>query len=785
MPASSLAESEHPMTGASKILTVSYGTFSCTLEGFDDPFNTMKAIAEYFRDLAAGDRYFGAEPPTPDAAMLHRIAEREIQRRVEAKIQDNGVILRAGDSADLPSAPAPRPHLLDAEASSESVAARLQRIRARHADINPPETNSPKTNSPDATAPDQAAPETVSTLSVAGLPGTADIYIEDQHADPEPVAVAPSLIEAPDQIEPLLEDAGTSAALAGFDDTLAEAAQNLPEAAFDVPEALVSERPEPAEHAMAENAPLQPVPAPEVTAETPGDDDLLAEAALLASLAEDLPEDHAPLIDTTGEPLDLPEDRAAFDGDFDEEALLGRLALPEAVAEVIEEPDLNLADPAADLPAAEVADTSEAFDEDDDAEALTLDALVAESTALSDAPAPPAPVEAHAEEPAPGERAISEPSTSEPATTDTVAAQPAGRARARVIRIRRAEPASPASETPVQAKPAPAATGPAEIAPAETAALSAEAEAALQAELAALEAEIGADTAAPVVADVQPVDASADLRQQIVAPAEDDAVNRLMAQANSEMGGEETRRRQSAIAHLKAAVAATEADRMISGSQGSGPSNRIEAYRDDLERVVRPRRPQAEGSTPRPALPTEAPARPTPLVLVSAQRIDAPQPKDSPATGPRVVMPVRPRRVGGSGPTAADSLASSGARLQAADQGMVDDDDLLAPGEADNVFADATSFQDFADQLGATALPDLLEAAAVYCAEVLQRPEFSRPLVMRQVAALAGQSDTAREDCMRGFGTLLRQGRITKVKRGMFALTDRSPYLAEARKLAG
>ncbi|MCG7519708.1 hypothetical protein [Ruegeria sp. Ofav3-42] len=200
------------MVQNNKVLTVSYGTFSCTLEGFDDSFETMKAIAEYFRDLAADDRYFGSEPPQPDAEMLTRIAQRDASKHVEASQSDSGLLLRASQqaaaptTAAVPTAAQPEPtHLsntppaqgsssffADAEPvenapppAADSIAAKLQRIRAvvSHSEENSvvyaedEETN--LVNQPAAPMDAVAAAFEAGSLDSSDLTDTAEAKIED------------------------------------------------------------------------------------------------------------------------------------------------------------------------------------------------------------------------------------------------------------------------------------------------------------------------------------------------------------------------------------------------------------------------------------------------------------------------------------------------------------------------------------------------------------------------------------------------------------------------------
>ena len=219
----------------------------------------------------------------------------------------------------------------------------------------------------------------------------------------------------------------------------------------------------------------------------------------------------------------------------------------------------------------------------------------------------------------------------------------------------------------------------------------------------------------------------------------DDDLSRLMAETDTQMEEPEAATRRDAFAHLRAAVAAKKADDAAGGSSDKPDSD--EAYRDDLANVVRPRRPVASdrARTERPAE-----ARPAPLKLVAEQRIDIAQPRN--------VQPVRPRRVAALAPQSASDAAIEG----------------------------ASSFTDFANEMGAVKLPDLLEAAAAYLSFVEGHTQFSRPQLMTKVRQVEKENFT-REDSLRSFGKLLREGKIEKMEGGRFQASDQIGFKPDAR----
>ena len=80
------------MGNDTKVLTVSYGTFSCTLEGFTDSIGAMKAITEYFRDLASNDPNFAATPLEPDVGIIRGLVSLNSSQKVTVGTQGTKVV---------------------------------------------------------------------------------------------------------------------------------------------------------------------------------------------------------------------------------------------------------------------------------------------------------------------------------------------------------------------------------------------------------------------------------------------------------------------------------------------------------------------------------------------------------------------------------------------------------------------------------------------------------------------------------------------------------------------
>lgn len=302
------------MVQNNKVLTVSYGTFSCTLEGFDDSFETMKAIAEYFRDLAAEDRYFGSEPPQPDAEMLARIAQRDTARHVEARPAENGLLLRASDrpaaaashptTADTrtpsmtpapsdPQDPAARP--ASPPPAADSIAAKLQRIRAvvSHGDHPPaPYAEEDETGFLAATEPQVDA---ISAAFESGALAPDDL---ETAAGSDSAAASPSQPDTPSTAgaEPIMaqpDDHVDSAAETGAPIELADQTDvepDLPSQATDADDDLS------VEPLQAEAAETEDNGSDEMAPEAPSTP-IEPEEAVEEALFEDLEDDAQPDVD--------------------------------------------------------------------------------------------------------------------------------------------------------------------------------------------------------------------------------------------------------------------------------------------------------------------------------------------------------------------------------------------------------------------------------------------------------------------------------------------------------
>ncbi|SEN20419.1 hypothetical protein SAMN04488003_11124 [Loktanella fryxellensis] len=833
------------MVDSSKILTVSYGTFSCTLEGFDDSFSTMKAIAEYFRDLAAGDRYFGAEPPTPDAEMLTRIAEREIARRVEMRTSGDGIVLRALDAkpataapqtrhpaettaaADEMAVPTPAPAAAaatpEAEADvgtpapaaqtrpamppvpqaplprvaaqvaapaqtqtqtrteapahpdPESVAAKLQRIRAAVG-----HTASQPASQADVYAediedaqevPDAAAPPTA-PFAATPDPVAADLDAAfAQVADPTPAApsdpvatiaaTAPAAIpmvadqdavpDAATQPSPLSEaetDAAIARAIATFDD--AQTPHGTDTAARETPssDAHLPQHP---------SAPAAPE-APRTTADDTDDqidavlrnleraglrqtrrDDADQNGAAHTGAAQDDAERTGTSDDTpavTAEPAEMPALPQAREASVNPVTPRARILRVTRRPRPVDDAAPGVVAPA-DAAAAVAADHDAVLD----AVAAAARPATPQMTAAADATTDlmqrdTDPSDAVADEQAAQPVDLS--ADDQPDETDDAQIDDLDDARDADLDADPEEdwqaeyvvPAAPAAVSVATLDGADDLTGFDTAAPST---LSDHDEADLQRTLAALSGISVSQPSTPRVA--RDIAAEGRNRREPLHGASEAEMSRIMTQADAQLADPGASRRRDAIAHLKAAVAATEAARQL-GEAGPGRDSTEGVFRQDLDQVVRPRR-----AEPRPDAATDRP-RPAPLKLVASQRIDL----DQDATATRQPL-VQPRRVSvGPGTPAQPAAAGTSAET-------------------------ATSFSAYAKAMGATGLPDLLEAAAAYTAFVERSEDFSRPHIMQKVRETS-DTEFSREDGLRSFGTLLRQGRIERVRNGRFAVSD-------------
>ncbi|WP_435312342.1 hypothetical protein [Primorskyibacter sedentarius] len=221
--------------------------------------------------------------------------------------------------------------------------------------------------------------------------------------------------------------------------------------------------------------------------------------------------------------------------------------------------------------------------------------------------------------------------------------------------------------------------------------------------------EIGLRSATATAGDGHPADEDEDAAD----------MTRLIAKADAEMGNPAGSRRRHALAHLRAAAAATRA-----GLESPNKCNEPDAetrYRQDLATSADP-----DTSHAHPVYAT--------LMLVPEQRTDITH---------QAMTSRKPSQVN------ADAFRHD-PRVQS------------DPG------ADQIDFPEFVRVRGATALPDLMEAAVVYLSYVEDCKQFTLQQLMRKIRAVETSKST-RKARLQVLANLMKDGKVARLSKGVFA----------------
>ncbi|APX23734.1 MAG: hypothetical protein CML50_14005 [Rhodobacteraceae bacterium] len=735
------------MVSSSKILTVSYGTFSCTAEGFEDPLGVVKDTTHFFRGIVHEDRFFGAEPPQFDPELAAQL----LQAQLASEPGEGALTLqnpyRGGGAS---------PGALSAALSAGPVTVR-KAPQAEQAPVEEAEIAAERGDEPASVEPEAKPTATPHQETIAGAPeASAPVETPTPQPSEEPrgaADAAPESIDA-DLIEPEEESRGLAdsiaAALAesdvvpsegapGADSLEAEAeyfedieevetppARPRPAAASTDPESVAAKlrrirevvsAGKPAARrlsledengdATARQEDLAVDKLPEAEFDEEPDD---ASAAPAASAAQRRSPAEAPLPPVRRARARVVKvKRAQFDtavakGALEEVQEAAEPARQDTVSSLSREDEDDLVRELAAVKAELEADFGNAWNDED-----TQD--VRPSAGVDDVDEAVSSVVAEDEggdwdfgdEWGEEDDAFGAPERSEDEVDDE---------RALLDDDAWGDEDEDTSEPVVRFLDETEGEGDQ---------LSEEAAEEIQ--------RAAAESARKAVKMSSP--ARAMLTEKSV---RDNDASRILDETNTQLEEPEGNRRRSAIAHLRAAVAATRADKLLGRKADS--EEVIEPYREDLANAVRPRRPRApESHTERPV----EPGRQAPLKLVAEQRVDA------------SMAPARPRRV----------------RLS-------DFEDEIGSGE------EVGDFAEYAQSVGASDLPELLEAAAAYMSFVEGREQFSRPQLMTKVRQ-AEASESSREDRLRSFGQLLREGKIEKTRGGRFTASERISFKPDAR----